>query len=123
MCRKDKEEKSKESDNVFDRTPMAIPVSIESYDSENISFRQSNKSREFAADTLDDNDSKRYTTIGSIMHMLFSRIHTTADIDKELRQFEFDGVIYDDTITAEEREHPCRDLHKQSYGRDEASYS
>lgn len=98
----DKEEKGKESDNVFDRTPTAIPVSIESYDSENISFRQSNKSREFAADTLDDNDSKRYTTIGSIMHMLFSRIHTTADIDKELRQFEFDGVIYDDTITAEE---------------------
>ena len=97
-----KEEKSKESDNVFERTPTAIPVSIESYASENISFRQSNKSREFAADTLDDNDSKRYTTMGSVLHMLFSRIHTTADIDKELRQFEFDGVIYDETISAEE---------------------
>lgn len=97
-----KEEKGKESDNVFERTPTAIPVSVESYDSENISFRQSNKSREFAADTLNDDDSKRYTTMGSIMHMLFSRIHTTADIDKELRQFEFDGVIYDETISAEE---------------------
>ena len=98
----DKEEKGKESDNVFERTPTAIPVSIESYASENISFRQSNKSREFAADTLNDDDSKRYTTMGSVMHMLFSRIHTTADIDKELRQFEFDGVIYDETISAEE---------------------
>ena len=98
----EKEEKGKESDNVFERTPTAITVSVESYASENISFRQSNKSREFAADTLDDNDSKRYTTMGSVMHMLFSRIHTTADIDKELRQFEFDGVIYDETITAEE---------------------
>ena len=107
-----KEEKSKESDNVFERTPTAIPVSIESYASENISFRQSNKSREFAADTLDDNDSKRYTTMGSVMHMLFSRIHTTADIDKELRQFEFDGVIYDETISAEEL---CNELkHKFS---------
>lgn len=91
-----------ESDNVFERTPTAIPVSIESFSSANVSFRQSNKSREFAADTLNDEDSKRYTTMGSIMHMLFSRIRTTADIDKELRQFEFDGVIYDDTLTADQ---------------------
>lgn len=96
------EKEEKEKDNVFERIPTAIPVSVESFSSANVSFRQSNKSREFANDTLDDEDSKRYTTMGSIMHMLFSRIRTIADIDKELRQFEFDGVIYDDTLTSEQ---------------------
>lgn len=96
------EKEEKESDNVFERIPTAIPVNVESFNSTNVSFRQSNKSREFANDTLDDEDSKRYTTMGSVMHMLFSRIRTIADIDKELRQFEFDGVIYDDTLTSEQ---------------------
>lgn len=97
-----KEKTEDTKDNVFDRIPTPIPIAVESHTADSVSFRQSNKSREFANDTLDDEDSKRYTTIGSIMHMLFSRIRTINDIDKELRQFEFDGVIYDDTITSDE---------------------
>lgn len=89
-------------DNIFEVKPSGISVSVHSYNNKGVIFRQSNKSREFAKDNLEDSDTNRYTTMGSIMHMLFSQIKTTNDIDKVLRQFEFDGVIYDDDITPEE---------------------
>lgn len=39
--------------------------------------------------------------MGSVLHKLFSMIRTTDDIDNVLKQFEFDGVLYDDDITAD----------------------
>lgn len=95
-----KDEKREEA-NVFETSPEPITIGIHSYASESIDFRQSNKSREFANDSLNEEDINRYTTIGSVMHSLFSKIQTKADIDKLLRQFEFDGIIYDDDLTPE----------------------
>ena len=97
-----KEKKQEEKDNVFEIIPTDENVTVHSYDNGNILFRQSNKSREFANDTLDDEDSKRFTTMGSIMHALFSQIHTYDDVEKTLRQFEFDGIIYDETLSPEQ---------------------
>ncbi len=96
------EKPSKENDNVFEVIPTDETVTVHSYDNGSILFRQSNKSREFANDTLDDEDSKRFTTMGSIMHALFSQIHTYDDVEKTLRQFEFDGIIYDETLSPEQ---------------------
>lgn len=97
-----KKEKNNEKDvNVFEVEPTGIPVSVHSYNNSGVVFRQSNKSREFAQDTLEDDDANRYTTMGSIMHRLFSQIKTQNDIEKVLRQFEFDGMIYDDEISPE----------------------
>ncbi len=93
-------EKRKETDdNIFEKKTEDETVTLHSYNNDNIVFRQSNKSREFADDSINDEDSKRYTTIGSILHTLFSQIKSYKDIDKTLRQFEFDGIIYDDTLT------------------------
>lgn len=95
-----KEEKDKRK-NVFEMTSEGVRVKVRSFSNKSVEFRQSNKSREFANDSVEDSDRERYTTMGSIMHLLFSQIKTTADIDKVLRQFEFDGVIYDDEISPE----------------------
>ena len=92
-----KEEKRK-SDNVSlpDITPVRIKVS--SAESTAV-FRQSNKSLEFADDAIDDSDRQRYIKMGTVMHMIFSQIATLDDIDPVLRRMEFDGTLYDDSIT------------------------
>lgn len=88
--------------NIFETKPASITYTTRSFDNPSVLFRQSNKSREFADNMLDDEDKHRLTTKGSILHQLFSRIKTLNDVEKTLRQFEFDGVIYNDDITAEE---------------------
>lgn len=87
--------------NIFEVKPEPLNVDVNSFDSESIVFRQSNKSREFANDAKDETDANRFTTMGNIMHMLFSKIRTIDDIEKTLRQFEFDGIIYDEDVTPE----------------------
>ena len=37
--------------------------------------------------------------MGTVMHMIFSQIATLDDIDPVLRRMEFDGTLYDDSIT------------------------
>ena len=60
---------------------------------------QSNKSRDF----ISGGESRRsqYIEAGNVMHKLFSTIRTTDDIAPALKQMEFDGIIYDDNLTAE----------------------
>lgn len=41
-----------------------------------------------------------YIKMGSVLHEIFSTIHTTADIEGALRQLQHDGVLYDDEVTA-----------------------
>ena len=99
-----KQEQTAENEvqNIFDTDSEDIHVRIKSYDNKKVLFKQSNKSREFADDSLSDEDSHRYTTMGSVLHMLFSQIHTLEDVDGVLRQFEFDGIIYNKELTAED---------------------
>lgn len=62
-------------------------------------FKQSNKSRDF----ISGGKSRRsqYIEAGNVMHKLFSSIRTIDDIEPQLRQMEFDGVIYDENLTVE----------------------
>ena len=62
-------------------------------------FKQSNKSRDF----ISGGKSRRsqYIEAGNVMHKLFSSIRTIDDIEPQLRQMEFDGIIYDENLTVE----------------------
>lgn len=104
--------------NIFEAEPEPLRYEVKSFDNSAIAFRQSNKSREFENDTLDDKDAHRFTTMGSIMHMLFSQIRTLDDVEKTLRQFEFDGVIYNDDVTAEELRNKLREKFRNPKVRD-----
>lgn len=61
-------------------------------------FRQSNKSRDFIEGD-DEQSTLSYIKIGSVLHEVFSTIHTTADIDNALHKLQLDGILYDDEIT------------------------
>lgn len=87
------------SNNVFLQTASQQYVDMGIYDSKT-EFCQSNKSREFIeADDEEDATQQGYIKIGSVLHHVFSTIHTTDDIDTSLQQLEQEGVLYDETIT------------------------
>lgn len=96
--RKHKDEKS---DNVFERKPSDVTVAINSNANKSVIFRQSNKSRDFADDITDEDDSRRFIRMGTILHQLFSSIRTEADIPRVLADMEFEGMLYDKEITAD----------------------
>ena len=79
-------------------TPLTIPVT--SLESEAI-FRQSNKSREFAEDCINETDRQRYIRMGTVMHQIFSEIRTLDDVQSVLQRMEFDGTLYDEGVTRE----------------------
>ena len=67
-----------------------------------VTFRQSNRSRDFVSEKDEDNEQQRnYIQTGLVLHQLFSTIRTIDDIEDALRQLQFEGVIYDDHITAD----------------------
>ena len=89
------------SENPFLQPAEAVPVSF-SYHESHVTFRQSNRSQAFLEG--DDEESARrqsYIQTGSILHEIFSTIRTTADIPDALRRLQFEGVLYDESITAE----------------------
>ena len=91
------------SSNVFLKKSEPMHIDVESYDSR-VDFRQSNPSKDFVDDSsLSDEDRQRnqYVKMGNILHHLFSQIRTTQDIPGVLRQLEYDGVLYDEEISAE----------------------
>ena len=88
------------SDNVFMQSSGQIAVDMDTFEGKT-EFRQSNKSREFIESEGDDDATQQgYIKIGSILHHVFSTIHTTADIESALQQLEQDGVLYDESVTA-----------------------
>jgi ATP-dependent exoDNAse (exonuclease V) beta subunit len=98
--------------NPFLQQSMPVSVNIE-VNTQKVVFRQSNKSREFAALT-DETPNKSaatkpsYIQIGCVLHNLFSTIRTTDDVEKALKQLEQDGILYDDAITRERLEDMIR---------------
>ena len=95
--------KKDDSSNVFLKQSDPMHIEVESYDSR-VDFRQSNPSKDFVDDSsLSDEDRQRnqYVKMGNILHHLFSQIRTTQDIPGVLRQLEYDGVLYDEEISAE----------------------
>ena len=94
----DKEEKRKVSDNVFLQSSEQIPVEIDVFGNKT-EFRQSNKSREFV-ETDEETSQQSYIKIGSVLHHVFSTIHTIDDVPGALQQLEQEGILYDEDITA-----------------------
>ena len=92
-------EQTKTSDNVFLKPVTPKPISLASFDVK-AEFRQSNKSRDFIEGDHDTQE-LNYIKIGSVLHNIFSTIHTTADIEQALSQLQQDGVLYDDDVTRE----------------------
>lgn len=87
--------------NVLLQQSKPLPIDITGH-SNIADFKQSNAGKRFieGTDEEDDEDSKKnYIKTGSVLHEIFSTIHTTADIDKTLARMQTDGVLYDDDIT------------------------
>lgn len=96
------ENQDEKTANVFERNPDSLEVKAQSYDNAAVQFRQSNKSRDFADDITDEDDSRRYIHNGTILHQVFSTIETIDDVDRALRELEFDGMLYNSDTTPEE---------------------
>ena len=92
------ERKKEKSQNVFLKEVEPLLVNIASYENK-ATFRQSNQSRTFADDAIDETDRQRYIRMGTVMHQIFSEINTTDDVEPVLKRMEFDGTLYDDGIT------------------------
>ena len=87
------------SKNPFLQESQPISVSIRNYDSK-VDFRQSNRSRDFTmGDDIDQQH--RYIQAGSVLHEIFSTIQTEKDIPEALQRLQFEGILYDEEMTAE----------------------
>lgn len=98
------ENKDKNDLNVFKQKTKTELISVDTFEKK-VEFRQSNKSKDFIGLT-DDEDEKAlkqqsYIKTGNILHQLFSSIHTTDDIEPTLKEFQQEGILYDDDITKE----------------------
>ncbi|MDE7089242.1 MAG: DNA helicase UvrD, partial [Prevotella sp.] len=94
--------------NPFLRPSAIIPVKIEIF-TPKFTFKQSNKSQEFA--TVDDDEQaqqNRYVQLGKVLHSVFASIRTADDIDQALAQLEQEGILYDDQITRQRLEDMIR---------------
>ena len=92
---------SAKTKNPFLKPAEPLPVAF-SYHESKVSFRQSNRSQAFIEG---DNEEKaqrhRYIQAGSVLHEIFSTIRTVNDIPDALRRLQFEGVLYDEEMTAE----------------------
>lgn len=86
------------SQNVFTTSPTSISLTMENFPLRAV-FRQSNKSKDFVEGTEAEEKQKEYIRMGSVLHNIFSTVHTVADIPAAIRQLESDGVLYDDTLS------------------------
>ena len=87
------------SKNPFLQESEPVTVSIRNYDSM-VNFRQSNRSRDFImGDDIDQQH--RYIQAGSVLHEIFSTIQTEKDIPEALQRLQFEGILYDEEMTAE----------------------
>ena len=87
--------------NPFLQPAEPLPVAF-SYHESKVSFRQSNRSQAFIeGDDEEKAQRHRYIQAGSVLHEIFSTIRTVNDIPDALRRLQFEGVLYDEEMTAE----------------------
>ena len=87
------------TNNPFLTPPEPVSVKVRTLSSK-VNFRQSNRSRAFVSS--DEQDvSTDYVKLGNILHQVFSTIRTSADINRALLKLKQEGVLYDDSLTAE----------------------
>ena len=88
-------------ENPFLKPSTTVEVKVETFESK-VDFKQSNRSKAFLeADDEDNQQRRNYIQTGSILHEVFSTIRTTKDIPEALQRLQFEGVLYDEQITAE----------------------
>lgn len=93
----------KDSPNPFLQKITPVGINILTFDNP-LSFRQSNRSKDFIALQDKENDElqqRQYIQMGSILHQVFSTIRTAADIDSALKRLQLEGVLYDEQVTAD----------------------
>ena len=93
----------KDSPNPFLQKITPVGINILTFDNP-LSFRQSNRSKDFIALQDEENDElqqRQYIQMGSILHQVFSTIRTAADIDIALKRLQLEGVLYDEQVTAD----------------------
>ena len=92
---------SPKTKNPFLKPAEPLPVAF-SYHESKVSFRQSNRSQAFIeGDDEEKAQRHRYIQAGSVLHEIFSTIRTVNDIPDALRRLQFEGVLYDEEMTAE----------------------
>lgn len=90
----DSKKEASESENIFLKRYTELDANISTHKIPTV-FRQSNKSKDFVEETeYVGNDKNSYVKIGNILHLVFSNIKTTSDIDTVLRQYESEGILY-----------------------------
>ena len=90
--------KKKVSQNIFEEPSIPIPVNIR-VNAAMPEFRQSIKSRDFIEGDDEEEQQKYYIKMGTVLHALFSTIHTRDDIEGALKDLELNGVLYDENIS------------------------
>jgi len=94
--------------NPFLQESTPVPVGIDVFE-QKVSFRQSDRSREFANPEEDEEALQTsYIQQGNVLHKVFATIRTADDVEKALLQMELDGVIYDQRLTREKIEDMIR---------------
>ena len=89
------------SSNPFLQPSEPLSVSVQTF-SNKVEFRQSNRSQQFVEGDDEENRQRhQYIQTGSILHEIFSTIRTVDDIPDTLQQLQFEGVLYDEQISAE----------------------
>ena len=94
------EEHEHKQKNVFTVTPTPITVSVRSMDNR-VEYRQSNDSRRFAEDAIDETDRQRMVRMGMVMHQLFASVRTLDDVEPMITRMEYDGTLYDEDMDRE----------------------
>ena len=83
------------SKNILLQPEEGMTFHIKSYPSK-VDFRQSNDSALFTTTEESAKQRMRYINRGNLLHSIFSRLRTTADMQQVLNQLSFEGVIYDE---------------------------
>lgn len=99
------EGKKGDSENVFMVEDTMQEAEVRSYPTP-VVFRQSNKSKDFVAETEDgdnsdgsDKERRQFIKTGNIIHKVLENIATAADIPRVLAQYEADGILYGDGLS------------------------
>ena len=89
----------KKKPNPFLQESTTVKVGIGIFPAQ-VSFRQSNKSRDFVS-TTDDEQSRQadYIQVGNVLHGVLSTIRTSDDVEAALFQMEQDGLLYNGSLT------------------------
>ena len=94
--------------NVFKMTERPLALRIETFPNA-IEFRQSTRSKEFVEELEDvsalplakqeTQKQAEYIRMGNLMHKVFSMIRTTDDVSRVLKQLEFEGLLFEKSIS------------------------